>query len=242
MSIIEADNMQTADPPVQSHWSLTATMRPYVCRLLRRVTGSALAAFAWAVTGVRPIWLGSRPSDRQRIYFANHASHGDFILLSACLPPEERQRTRAAAAADYWGKTELRRFIAEDMLSSVLIERNWVNRSVDPMKVMTDVLDQGDSLIIFPEGTRNDSDELLRFRSGLYNLTISRPDIELIPCWIENMSRVLPKGEFLPVPLLCRVVFGAPLALEPDESRIAFLRRAREALIDLNPRPRKIPA
>lgn len=214
--------------------------RTVVCKLLRVATSATLAALARVVTGVRPIWAGTGPSDRQRIYFANHASHGDFILLSACLPPNERMRTRAVAGADYWGKSRLRRFIAEDMLSSVLVERNWVERTVDPLALMIKVLDQGDSLIFFPEGTRNMSEEpLLRFRSGLYNLAIARPDVELVPCWIENMSRVLPKGEFLPVPLLCRVVFGAPIAPSRDEDRRVFLDRARDALLALDPRPKR---
>lgn len=215
-----------------------STLRPFVCKLARRTTETVLAAMAWIVTGVRPIWAGSLPNDRQRIYFANHASHGDFILLTACLPPDEREHVHAVAAADYWGKTRLRRFIAEDLLSSVLIERQWLERGSNPLNAMLAVLEQGDSLILFPEGTRNMTDEpLLRFRSGLYNLTVARPDVELIPCWIENMSRVLPKGQFLPVPLLCRVVFGAPIVLAPGEDRRDFLRRAHSALLSLNPRP-----
>ena len=138
--------------------------------------------------------------------------------ISSCCPPacreEERARTRAVAAADYWGKTRLRRFIAEDILSSVLIHRNWTEPAHNPINAMLSVLDQGNSLIIFPEGTRNLSEEpLQRFRSGLYNLAMARPDVELVPCWIENMSRVLPKGHFVPVPLLCRVVFGAPVSV-----------------------------
>ncbi len=215
--------------------------RAWYRRVVHRLSGAALALFAWMVTGVRPIWLGSQPSERQRIYFANHSSHGDMILVSSCLPPAERMRTRAVAAADYWGKTKLRRFIAEDLLSSVLIERQWVQATEHPVDVMLRVLEQGDSLIIFPEGTRNTEQDkpLLRFRSGLYNIARARPDIELIPCWIENMSRVLPKGEFLPVPLLCRVIFGEPVALQPDEERAAFLERTYNALLELNPKARR---
>lgn len=209
-------------------------LQKYLKRAMRKTAAIVLSAFAWALTGVRPIWSGSEPSDRQRIYFANHASHGDFILLNACLSADERERTRAIAAADYWGKARLRRFIAEDLLSSVLIHRNWTQPADNPMAVMLSVLDQGDSLIIFPEGTRNMTDApLLPFKSGLYNLTVARPDVELIPCWLENISRVLPKGHYLPVPLLCRVIFGAPIALEPGEDRQVFLKRAHAALLAL---------
>jgi 1-acyl-sn-glycerol-3-phosphate acyltransferase len=211
-----------------------------VSHMMRTTTSVGLSALAWIVTGVRPIWNGSQPSERQRIYFANHASHGDFILLSACLSERKRARTHAVAAADYWGTTRLRRFIARDMLGSVLIQRNSIDPDHNPMTIMLDVLDQGESLILFPEGTRNMTEEpLLPFKAGLYKLAVARPDVELIPCWIENMSRVLPKGHFLPVPLLCRVVFGAPIAVQPDEDKRGFLERARTTLLALNPRPRR---
>lgn len=216
-------------------------LRAAMCGLMRTTTSVGLSALAWIVTGVRPIWSGSQPSERQRIYFANHASHGDFILLSACLSERKRARTHAIAAADYWGKSRLRRFIAEDMLSSVLIHREWTRPSQTPISIMLSVLEKGDSLIIFPEGTRNMTDKpLLPFRSGLYNLAVARPDVELIPCWIENMSRVLPKGQFLPVPLFCRVVFGAPVAVEPGEERRAFLKRAHKGLLELNPHSTRV--
>jgi 1-acyl-sn-glycerol-3-phosphate acyltransferase len=204
--------------------------------LLQAGSAAVLAGLARTVTGVRPIWAGTLPSPRQRIYFANHASHGDFILVSSCLPPEERARTRAVAGADYWRAGRVRRFLAEVMLRTVLVERNWVERTEDPIAVMLRALDERQSLIFFPEGTRNMGDEALqRFKSGLYNLAVARPDVEFVPCWIENMSRVLPKGTFLPVPLLCRVIFGAPVSVREGEDRRDFLDRARQALLDLDP-------
>jgi 1-acyl-sn-glycerol-3-phosphate acyltransferase len=204
--------------------------------LLQKVSGAALAGLSRAVTGVRPIWAGSAPNGRQRIYFANHASHGDFILVATCLHPAERSRTAAVAGADYWNADSTRRFISGKLLRTVLVERNWVERTADPLQVMLSALEAGESLIFFPEGTRNMTEEpLLRFRSGLYNLAAARPDVELVPCWIENMSRVLPKGAVLPVPLLCRVIFGAPIALEVGEERKAFLDKARQALLALAP-------
>ena len=212
--------------------------------MLRAATDMMLAGLARAITGVRPIWDGCGPGQRQRIYFGNHSSHGDFILISACLPPEERTRTSAAAGADYWTAGPVRRFIALKLLRTVLVDRSWVGRKSDPksdprsdpMTVMLEALAQGQSLIFFPEGTRNMTEQpLLRFRSGLFNLAAARPDVELVPCWIENMSRVLPKGAVLPIPLLCRVIFGPPIALSQGEDRKAFLTRARDALLALSP-------
>ena len=204
--------------------------------ILQKLAGMVLAGLARGITGVRPIWQGTGPSERQRIYFSNHASHGDFILLSSCLEPEERARTRAVAGADYWKATKFRRMLATDILNTVLVERNWIERAEDPLQVMIGALNSGYSLIFFPEGTRNMSDKpLLRFKSGLYNLALAKPSVELVPCWVENMSRVLPKGAFLPVPLLCRVIFGAPITLVEGEERRDFLDRAQAALLALNP-------
>jgi 1-acyl-sn-glycerol-3-phosphate acyltransferase len=204
----------------------------------RALGAAGFSGLARAITGVRPIWQGTGPSERQRIYFANHSSHGDFIILSASLPPRHRTRTRPIAAADYWGKSPLRRFVAETLLGAVLIERHKEDRKGDPLAEMIAVLDQGSSLILFPEGLRNMTEEpLLAFKSGLYNLALARPQVELVPCWLENMSRVLPKGEILPVPLLCRVIFGTPIELQPQEDRHAFLERARQALLALAPKP-----
>ena len=211
-------------------------MHPIIRHHIQSAFSSLLAILSRGVTGVRPIWRGCGPTHQQRIYFANHTSHGDFILLSSCLNQQERARTRAVAGADYWRSNGIRRFMAEQLLRTVLVERNWVERSEDPMQVMLQALADGHSLIIFPEGTRNMTEApLLRFRSGLYNLALARPDVELVPCWIENMSRVLPKGALLPVPLLCRVIFGTPLQLHAGEERRAFLDRAQAGLLAIGP-------
>jgi 1-acyl-sn-glycerol-3-phosphate acyltransferase len=206
--------------------------------LIEAMTSNAVTAFARLITGVRPDWRGALPDARQRIYFANHASHGDFVLIWSVLPKEMRDRTRPVAGADYWRKGRLRRFVGVSVFRAVLIDRLPETRTEDPIETMARVLDEGDSLIVFPEGTRNMTDApLLPFRSGLYNLARLRPEVELVPTWIDNLSRVLPKGEFLPLPILCSVTFGAPIRLGEGEERKAFLERARNALLALSARP-----
>lgn len=200
--------------------------------------GAAIRLFARLVTAVQPDWRGSDPVGGQRIYFANHNSHGDFILIWSVLPLASRKKARPVAGADYWGGKGLRRFIGSDVFNAVLIDRDRDNRQADPIAQMVDALDEGDSLILFPEGTRNLTDEvLLPFRAGLYNLAALRPEVDLVPVWIENLNRVMPKGEFIPVPIMCKTIFGPPLRLEADEGRAEFLTRARDAMLALRPVP-----
>jgi 1-acyl-sn-glycerol-3-phosphate acyltransferase len=98
---------------------------------------------------------------------------------------------------------------------------------------MTAALDAGDSLILFPEGTRAGSAEVERFKGGLFHLARRRPAVPLVPVHLENLNRILPRGEVLLVPLICRVTFGTPILLGESEQKDAFLTRARDAVIAL---------
>jgi 1-acyl-sn-glycerol-3-phosphate acyltransferase len=202
--------------------------------LLAELCANCIIVFARFVTAVRAIWADAEPRDQQCVYFANHCSHGDFVLLWTVLPPRLRARTRPVAGADYWLNSPLRRFIGCDVFRSVLVQRDKSKRDEDPVRQMALALDDGDSLIVFPEGTRNTTYEaLLPFKSGLFHLARMRPDVELVPVWINNLNRVLPKGEVIPVPLACTVVFGTPILLAEAETKDVFLHRARQALMSL---------
>jgi 1-acyl-sn-glycerol-3-phosphate acyltransferase len=206
--------------------------------MIERMLAAGVTAAARILTGVRGEWSGCMPEPRPRIYFANHRSHGDFVLIWTVLPPRLRRQTRPVAAADYWG-SGLRHFIGERVFDAVLVARDGASRDSDPVGALAAALDAGASLILLPEGTRNTTPErLLPFKSGLYRLASARPDVELVPVWIDNLNRVLPKGEFVPVPLLCTVTFGAPLALQPGEGNVPFRERSRQALLDLAPAER----
>ncbi len=198
------------------------------------LTANAIVMFARLVTAVRAIWDGVEPIASKRVYFANHTSNGDFVLIWAVLPPELRRRTRPVAAKDYWLTSKLKAFIGREVFKAVLIDRNRETREKDPISQMADALDSGSSLILFPEGTRNTgSEELLPFKTGLFHLATQRSDVDLIPVWIENLNHVMPKGEVLPIPLICTVRFGEPLRLDAGESKDEFLERSHAALLSL---------
>jgi 1-acyl-sn-glycerol-3-phosphate acyltransferase len=193
----------------------------------------ALIGSVRALLGATPRWIGCKPEATQRIYFANHSSHIDTVALWSALPPDLRARTRPAAAADYWGSSAIRRTIALDGLNAVLIDRKRADPQSDPLRPLYEALERGESIIIFPEGTRTAQPLPGPFKSGLYHLAQRFPAVELIPVYLENLHRSMPKGTFFPVPLICAVRFGAKLPCFEGEDKSVFLERARNAVIGL---------
>jgi 1-acyl-sn-glycerol-3-phosphate acyltransferase len=193
--------------------------------------GALIVGATRLLVGGQGVWVGTKPSATQRIYFANHSSHLDTILVWAAMPPDLRRRVRPVAAADYWGKGRLNRHIALNVLNAVLIDRQ--TRSSNPLEPLEQALSAGDSLIIFPEGTRGTSELHGEFKPGLYRLAKAFPHVELIPVFLDNLRRALPKGSLVPVPLSCVARFGAPIHMLPDEPKDAFLDRARSAVVAL---------
>jgi len=185
-----------------------------------------------ALTGAQARWQGCPPKAEQRIYFANHQSHADLVLMWAALPSELRSITRPIAAKDYWTQTPFKQWITTAVFNAIYVDRTKTTDQ-DPLEPLIDALESGDSIILFPEGTRGNQEEPQAFKSGLYNLAQKFPQVVLVPAWINNVQRVMPKGEVVPVPILCSVTFGAPLVLESGEERGSFLTRARLAVMAL---------
>ena len=240
--------------------------------MLAKLMGWMLLGVVRLLTGAQARWYGCPPKAEQRIYFANHQSHIDLVMIWAALPEELRSITRPIAARDYWANTPFKRWITTEVFNAVYVERGAapvakpvaaerVEPSMepaapvqlplvptesmagaaspaapegpDPLAPLIEALTSGDSIIIFPEGTRGHLGEPQKFKSGLYTLATLFPDVVLVPAWIDNIQRVMPKGEVVPVPILCSVTFGAPLRVEPGEERRPFLDRARAAVIAL---------
>jgi 1-acyl-sn-glycerol-3-phosphate acyltransferase len=200
---------------------------------LCRLTGLGLAGLARLLAGASARWIASQPDTCQRVYFANHTSHLDALLIWASLPRTVREVTRPVAAKDYWSGGVVRRWLAQEVFDAILIDRTDIKVHQSPVDLMLREAGTNFSLIVFPEGSRSVTGEVGEFKSGLYYLAKKRPDIELIPVHIDNLNRVLPRGEFLPVPLLSCISFGPPLWLERDEAKLDFLARARRAVLSL---------
>lgn len=200
--------------------------------MLAKLMGFLLLNFVRLLTGAQARWYGCPPKAEQRIYFANHQSHADLVMIWAALPEELRSITRPIAAKDYWTKTPFKQWITTAVFNAIYVDRER-KEGVDPLEPLIEALRSGDSIILFPEGTRGHAEEPQPFKSGLYSLAQKFPGVVLVPAWIDNIQRVMPKGEVVPVPILCSVTFGAPIILEDGEERRAFLDRARDAVIAL---------
>jgi len=214
----------------------------------------ALAQLARIITGASVHWVEDPPvtPGAQRVYFGNHSSHLDFVVIWSALPPAERQRTRPVAGADYWERGRIKRYLARKVFRAILIERatapgpaallaspsapsSPASQASATLSVERIASGMGarDSIIVFPEGTRTAGSDVLPFKSGLFHLCSMKPELELVPVHLANMNRILPKGEVLPVPLLGRVVFGPATRIEPGEQKGVFLDRMRNALLAL---------
>jgi 1-acyl-sn-glycerol-3-phosphate acyltransferase len=199
---------------------------------MKQITVPVLAAIAKILSGATVRWIDCEPDTCQRIYFANHTSHLDALVLWASLPKKIRNLTRPVAAVDYWQSGPVRRYMAT-VFNVLLIDRKKIKVHNSPIDMMIREIGNSNSLIVFPEGSRNPSGETGEFKSGLFHLAKKRPDLELVPVYIDNLNRVMPKGEFLPVPLLSCISIGAPIWLEAGESKAEFLARARESVLKM---------
>ncbi|MDO5308116.1 MAG: lysophospholipid acyltransferase family protein [Planctomycetia bacterium] len=186
------------------------------------------------VSGASVRWIGCRPDETcQRVYIANHTSHLDGVVIWAALPSEIRKNTRLVAAKDYWMGGPIRRFLAIKVLNVILVDRENVSKRNNPLYHMLDEMGDKYSIIIFPEGSRSTTGVVAEFKSGVYYLVKKKPELEIIPIYLDNMNRILPKGVLLPAPMLSRVLFGAPIWFEKNESKDAFLVRTRESVLAL---------
>jgi len=208
--------------------------------LLETLVSALLRGTCRLVTGAQPRWLCDPRVLGPRVYFANHCSHLDTVVVWSTLPDALRERTRPVAARDYWGHGAVRRFIAHRVFDALLIDRKAAEgaeliarQRQETLEAMTAVLDAERSLILYPEGTRGSGEAVQPFRAGLYHLAKARPRVPLVPVYLGNLARILPKGAALPVPMQGQVVFGPEMHLAPGEEKQAFLERCRQAMLEL---------
>ena len=194
---------------------------------------NALTSVLRVLIGVTARWESPPDLTRQRIYFANHTSHMDTLAIIAALPADARVNVRPVAASDYWGKNAFLSYISQKGLNAVLIDRTS-GADKNLLEPIFDVLKAGHSIIFFPEGTRSCQALPGEFKSGLFRLSETFPDVDLVPVSLENFHRSMPKGKHFPLPIICTIRIGNPLQKMIGEEKQLFLERARDAIVRLS--------
>jgi 1-acyl-sn-glycerol-3-phosphate acyltransferase len=181
--------------------------------------------------GLRVQGLENLPRRGAFVIVANHSSHLDAVALMALFPLRDLHKIRPCAASDYFERNKLVSFLSHTFIGILAIDRKHIRRENHPTKVMSDALSRGDALILFPEGTRGSGEEVADFKPGIAHLAEERPDVPIVPVRLGNFGRVLPKGEFVPIPLFCEVRIGPPEHL--TGTREEMLRTLRDAVLRL---------
>ncbi|UTW64128.1 1-acyl-sn-glycerol-3-phosphate acyltransferase [bacterium SCSIO 12741] len=174
----------------------------------------------------------------QAILVANHNSHLDTMGLLTLLNDQWLSNLRPVAARDYFAANKIKKWYYETLFNLLLVTRKRENRlpGENPIKSMVEVLDQGQSLLIFPEGTRGKPNVMESFKHGVSKVIQARPDVPVIPVFIDNSGMVLPGGSTLPLPFQFRIRFGSPRFLKP-ESTDQLTEKLYQAIIELKPEP-----
>ena len=203
------------------------------------ITSLLREAFFWLI--VRPFLLlvvGLNIRHRERlpsrgpaIVVANHNSHLDTMALMAILPPRLLRITRPVAAADYFLANRVRAWFARNIIGILPIERGGRAPGVDPMADVSAALDRGEIVIVFPEGSRGEPEEMAVFKKGVAHLAKKHPKVPVVPVFMHGLGKSLPKDDWLPVPFFVDVFVGE--SLYGIEDHTAFTAEMAECIQSL---------
>ena len=181
--------------------------------------------------GLRVIGLENFPQRHPFIIIANHASHLDAMVVLNLFPLKDLKLIRPVAAADYFNRNKMISFLSKLFFNILPIERKHITRDRNPLDHLREALTRGESLIVFPEGTRTTCGEIGPFHTGIAHIIKEFPKIPVIPVYMSNMGRALPKGELILVPFIGEAKVGAPLY--PSGSKEEIMLILREEVIHL---------
>ncbi|MBO0719525.1 MAG: 1-acyl-sn-glycerol-3-phosphate acyltransferase [Blastocatellia bacterium] len=158
-------------------------------------------------------WL---PPSGPFVLIANHASHLDTICLLSLFQLTRLREIQPVAAADYFESNRLIAWFSRTCFNILPIPRHNLSPRNNPVRRMLAQLQVGKSLIIFPEGTRGQGSDIAPFRPGVVHLLELMPGLPIVPAYLVNSGRCLPKGECFPVPFFCEIHLGPPLIFRGD--------------------------
>lgn len=199
--------------------------------------------FALLIRPLMAIFIGCRTQGRQWlpcagpfVLLANHSSHLDTVSLLSLFPIWRLRDIQPVAAADYFERNRLVAWFSHTFFNILPIARRRITPENNPIQRMLAQLRAGKSLIIYPEGTRGSGEDLGPFCPGIAHLLERMPQIPVIPVYLVNHGRCLPKGEWVPVPFFCEIRVGPPQVFSSGNRR-ERLEKLRLAILSLKNRP-----
>lgn len=216
-------------PPPDIDASLTEHLRnfprqPYMLMYaLRSIFALLLRGWMRVYHRLRIDGRENLPEQGSFVLVCNHTSHLDALCLMCAMPLHKIHRTFPAAAADYFFSSLPRSAVAAVLINALPFERKL--KGAASLTACAELLNnEGNVLILFPEGTRTTNGEMGRFRPGIGRLLVGT-DLPVLPCRLEGGMRAWPKGKAIPRPFSLHLKIGAPRVYGHLEKSSASLRQ-----------------
>jgi 1-acyl-sn-glycerol-3-phosphate acyltransferase len=190
-------------------------------------------------------WLGINLRNRERlpvngpaIVYANHNSHLDILALMTLFPLAQVPNIRPVAAADYFMKNPLMAWFSQNCIGIIAVKRSGSAKEQDPLVDCYAALERGEILVIFPEGTRGEPEQMAEFKSGIYFLGKRFPTIPIVPVFMYGLGKTMPKGSLIPVPFFVDIFVGKAVTWVAEKAD--FMQGLRTAMDSLKAKSEKL--
>lgn len=173
---------------------------------------------------------------KQFIIVANHNSHMDTVSVLSALPTTQLTKIHPVAAVDYFGRNKITAFLSQFFINTLLISRNKNEAKRNAIDDMDQILKNGESLLLFPEGSRGEAEVLQDFKHGVSILLKKNPKVPFIPIFLKGMGKALPKGDPFLIPMECQVRIGKPIIIEniANKEISEITEIVRQSILNLN--------
>lgn len=161
------------------------------------------------------------PDSGPVVIIANHNSHLDTLVLMSLFRGKIFQKVRPVAAGDYFMKNKLLAVFSTKVMNIIPIQRKMTKDIRGMFSPILKALEDDSIIILFPEGSRGEAEQLSKYKSGIYYLMREVPDIEIVPVFLHGLGKALPKGSFIFVPFFVDILVGD--SFKYNENRKAFM-------------------